>query len=72
MENQGALSGAQIGLLVECVGLQLSFSFLGAISGYTLQVLARFALCGLSVSIRGAGTDTTGAGNQTPAVPICP
>jgi hypothetical protein len=28
---------------------------LGAISGYSLQVLARFALCGLSVSIRGGG-----------------
>jgi hypothetical protein len=33
----------------------LNLSDLGAISGYSLQVLARFALCGLSVSIRGAG-----------------
>jgi hypothetical protein len=56
MENQGALSGAQIGLLVECVRLRKPY-FLGAISGYSLQVLSCFAPCGLFVSIRGTGAE---------------
>jgi hypothetical protein len=45
MENQGALSGAQIGLLVECVGLQLVFFFFGR--HFRLYTASPRSLCSL-------------------------